>query len=134
MQYVTRATVTSAVDACRSKLQVDKKADLSPVTQADRAAELAMRQVIMNSCPHHDILGEEFGLHKGEEASSAADRGFRWVLDPIDGTRAFITGVVQLTFPQLIIHAQQLPSCKSARHWVLPHRASRHKHASDSLC
>jgi histidinol phosphatase-like enzyme (inositol monophosphatase family) len=63
----------------------DLKADQSPVTLADRNAEQAMRAVLGERCPDCGILGEEFGL----ERSSAR---LRWVLDPIDGTRAFITG------------------------------------------
>ena len=66
-------------------LTADRKGDLSPVTQADRAAEQAMRAILAASCPDHGILGEEFGLDRPEAR-------LRWVLDPIDGTRAFITG------------------------------------------
>ena len=69
----------------RSALAADEKSDLSPVTQADRQAEQAMRAAIAANHPAHGILGEEFGL---DRAGSA----WRWVLDPIDGTRAFITG------------------------------------------
>ncbi|MDA8247662.1 MAG: inositol monophosphatase family protein [Rhodospirillales bacterium] len=69
----------------RSGLAAELKGDRSPVTAADRAAELAMRAVLAAHCPGHGIIGEEFG---------ESDRGarFRWALDPIDGTRAFITG------------------------------------------
>lgn len=56
-----------------------------------------MRELITARCPHHDILGEEFGLHQGTPAESEEDRGYRWVLDPIDGTRAFITGSCTLS-------------------------------------
>jgi myo-inositol-1(or 4)-monophosphatase len=69
----------------RSGLGADLKADHSPVTDADRGAEQAMRAVIARAYPGHGILGEEFGL------DNAAAR-LRWVLDPIDGTRAFLTG------------------------------------------
>jgi myo-inositol-1(or 4)-monophosphatase len=69
----------------RSGLAADLKSDQSPVTLADRAAEQAMRAVLAERFPDHGILGEEFG-------DEGADRRFRWVLDPIDGTRAFITG------------------------------------------
>ena len=69
----------------RAGLAADLKADDSPVTAADRGAELAMRAVLAEACPEHGILGEEFGLERPEAA-------LRWVLDPIDGTRAFITG------------------------------------------
>ena len=69
------------------------KGDLSPVTMADRSAEQAMRAVLSGRFPDHGILGEEFGLHRPECR-------LRWVLDPIDGTRAFITG--RPTFGTLI--------------------------------
>ena len=69
----------------RAPLAADDKADASPVTIADRTAELAMRAVLSQRFPADGIMGEEFGLDR-----PAARR--RWVLDPIDGTRAFITG------------------------------------------
>jgi myo-inositol-1(or 4)-monophosphatase len=69
----------------RSRLAVIRKGDESPVTVADREAERAMRIVLSRHFPTHGILGEEFGLER--EAAR-----LRWVLDPIDGTRAFITG------------------------------------------
>jgi len=69
----------------RSGLATDLKADASPVTIADRSAEQAMRAVLGACFPTHGILGEEFGLQNPEAE-------WRWVLDPIDGTRAFITG------------------------------------------
>lgn len=62
-----------------------QKDDRSPVTVADRTAELAMRAVLGERFPEHGIMGEEFGLEHPEAA-------LRWVVDPIDGTRAFITG------------------------------------------
>jgi len=70
----------------RQPLTVDDKADLSPVTAADRAAELAMRRLIAERFPAHGIIGEEYGPEReGAE--------FVWVLDPIDGTKSFISGV-----------------------------------------
>ncbi|HQT79659.1 MAG TPA: inositol monophosphatase family protein [Rhodopila sp.] len=69
----------------RAAIAADIKADQSPVTIADRNAEQAMRGVLGDLCPDCGILGEEFGLERPEAA-------LRWVLDPIDGTRAFITG------------------------------------------
>jgi len=59
--------------------------DFDPVTAADRAAEVAMRDVLAKRRPQDGIFGEEFGVSEGES-------GLTWVLDPIDGTRAFISG------------------------------------------
>lgn len=59
------------------------KGDSSPVTLADRNAEAAMRRLIEARYPRHAVIGEEHGTRPGER--------YRWVLDPIDGTRAFIT-------------------------------------------
>jgi len=70
----------------RRPIAVDDKPDLSPVTAADRAAETAMRDLIARRFPAHGIIGEEFGRER-EEAD------FVWVLDPIDGTKSFISGV-----------------------------------------
>ncbi|WP_340116647.1 histidinol-phosphatase [Pelagibius sp. 7325] len=69
----------------RQGLAVEAKADESPVTRADREAEMAMRELIAAAHPDHGIHGEEFGVENpGAE--------FVWVLDPIDGTKRFITG------------------------------------------
>ena len=70
----------------RQPLAVDDKADLSPVTAADRAAEQVMRSLIERRFPDHGIIGEEFGRAR-ENAE------FVWTLDPIDGTKSFISGV-----------------------------------------
>ncbi len=61
-------------------------ARFDPVTIADRNAEQAMRTLINATYPEHGIIGEEFGAEN-------ADAEFVWVLDPIDGTRSFITGL-----------------------------------------
>ena len=77
----------------RAGVAADLKADQSPVTIADRSAEQAIRAALTERFPDHGVLGEEFGLDRPEAA-------LRWVLDPIDGTRAFITG--RPTFGTLI--------------------------------
>lgn len=69
----------------RSGVGADLKTDATPVTVADRTAEQAMRSVLFGRMPEHGILGEEFGLDR-------PGARMRWVLDPIDGTRAFLTG------------------------------------------
>lgn len=68
----------------RSDLTIEIKADLSPVTIADMKAEEVMREAIMAAFPDHGILGEEFGHHQ-------PDATYQWVLDPIDGTKSFIS-------------------------------------------
>jgi inositol-phosphate phosphatase / L-galactose 1-phosphate phosphatase / histidinol-phosphatase len=70
----------------RKPLAIAEKADLTPVTVADRAAEETMRGLIERHFPEHGILGEEFG-------GVREDAEFVWVLDPIDGTKSFISGV-----------------------------------------
>ncbi len=65
---------------------VETKSDQSPVTLADRGAEELMRARIGRRFPAHGIIGEEFGNER-------ADAEFVWVLDPVDGTKAFITGL-----------------------------------------
>lgn len=69
----------------RTPVAVDVKADDSPVTIADREVEAEMRALIKAAFPEHGILGEEHGIENG-------DAEYVWVLDPIDGTKAFITG------------------------------------------
>ena len=64
---------------------LEAKDDASPVTLADRAAEAAMRSLIERAYPADAIIGEEYGVKEGSS-------GRAWVLDPIDGTRAFISG------------------------------------------
>ncbi|HUX92703.1 MAG TPA: histidinol-phosphatase [Ignavibacteriaceae bacterium] len=77
----------------RSNIQIDSKSDNSPVTIADKSAEELMRLEIMNEFPQHGIIGEEFGTY-----NDSAE--YKWILDPIDGTKSFICGAV--TFGTLI--------------------------------
>ncbi len=69
----------------RGDIDVESKSDDTPVTRADREAELLIRRRIRDAWPDDDILGEEFGVDAG--------RGGRtWVIDPIDGTKSFVAG------------------------------------------
>ena len=68
-------------------IRVDEKSNHTPVTLADRGAESAMRRLIEENYPQHGIYGEELGI---KEAFGPFPR-YRWILDPIDGTRAFIS-------------------------------------------
>ena len=75
LRYFRRADLTAE----------SKKADFDPVTVADRDAEKAMRTILDEARPEDGILGEEFGVKEGTS-------GLTWVLDPIDGTRGYISG------------------------------------------
>lgn len=70
----------------RSGVVVDDKTDASPVTIADRESETAMRTLLDAHVPAHGVFGEEHGAVR-------TDADYVWVLDPIDGTKAFITGL-----------------------------------------
>ena len=87
-----------ALSYFRTQLDVISKLDESPVTIADREIEKHLREMIGARFPDHGIYGEEFGVKKGN--------AFTWVLDPIDGTKSFITGfplfgtLISLTFEE----------------------------------
>src|SRR5881392_2369121 len=70
----------------RTAVTIDDKSDLSPVTIADREAETAMRTLLARHVPQHGVHGEVHGVER-------PDAEYVWVLDPIDGTKAFITGL-----------------------------------------
>lgn len=89
MHKLADASGSAILPFFRTSLAPENKAGpgaFDPVTEADRAAEVAMRRLIVESLPTHGIVGEEFGTERGEAQ-------FRWVLDPIDGTRSFISGL-----------------------------------------
>jgi histidinol-phosphatase len=65
---------------------VDRKADNTPVTVADREAEQRLRSLITQYWPDHGVVGEEFG-------HSTATSQYTWLIDPIDGTKSFVSGV-----------------------------------------
>lgn len=67
-------------------LAVERKRDASPVTEADRGAERLLREAIAREFPGDAVLGEEYGESPGTS-------GYKWILDPVDGTKSFIHGV-----------------------------------------
>ena len=92
-----RSRYEIAIDAARQaaqlaqrfytgEFQVEQKADRSPVTVADREAEVHLRTHLLAAFPNDGFLGEEHGERPGSS-------GFRWVIDPIDGTRSFVRGI-----------------------------------------
>ena len=88
------ATLLAAADAAaahtlplfRTKLAIDNKLEtgFDPVTEADKGAERVIRAIIADAFPDHAIIGEEWG--------STGDSRYAWIIDPVDGTRAFISG------------------------------------------
>lgn len=83
---IVRVASTRSLDWYRSVERIDNKSadGFDPVTEADRAVESELREQLSKRFPGHAILGEEFGL--------TGSGPLRWTIDPIDGTRAFITG------------------------------------------
>lgn len=82
---VIRPFFRTRIDVRDKRPMIGGKPVFDPVTEADKGAEAAIRSIIRRERPEDGILGEEFG----EEAGT---NRWRWVLDPVDGTRAFITG------------------------------------------
>jgi histidinol phosphatase-like enzyme (inositol monophosphatase family) len=77
----------------RKIIPAERKADITPVTEADRAAERAIRAILAVERPLDGVIGEEYGETEGSS-------GLVWVIDPIDGTKAFMSG--RATFATLI--------------------------------
>jgi myo-inositol-1(or 4)-monophosphatase len=88
LDRLANAAAESILPHFRTSASVETKSDtrFDPVTVADRDAEAAIRRLINDTYPEHGIVGEELG-------SERADAEFVWVIDPIDGTRSFITGL-----------------------------------------
>ncbi len=109
----------------RQPLAVDDKPDLTPVTAADRAAEQAMRSLIESRFPEHGIIGEEFGRVR-------EDAEFVWVLDPIDGTKSFISGV-PLFGTLIALTRAKAPDPRHHRPADFARALGRRRRASDDL-
>ncbi|PPC76454.1 histidinol-phosphatase [Pokkaliibacter plantistimulans] len=87
-ELLAEAAATAIAPYFRTQMDVEDKGSalFDPVTLGDKAAERAMRDLLAQHYPEHGILGEEEDRHVGSSPLT-------WVLDPIDGTRAFITGL-----------------------------------------
>ncbi len=83
---ITAAAETIPRRFFRQGVDITHKADESPVTIADRTTEAYIRKAIAQRFPDHGIIGEEF-------AETATETAYQWIIDPIDGTRAFISGM-----------------------------------------
>lgn len=83
-----KAAANKTLPMFRTPMNIDNKLDkgFDPVTEADRAAETAIRQIITDRFPDHAIIGEEW-------ENKLSDSPYTWIIDPIDGTRAYMSGV-----------------------------------------
>jgi myo-inositol-1(or 4)-monophosphatase len=90
-------TLRSSAAFAETEDKSEEGGAFDPVTAADRDAERAMRALIEEYFPDHGIEGEEFG-------SQASDSGYRWFLDPIDGTRAYVCGLPGWTTLIALLH------------------------------
>jgi myo-inositol-1(or 4)-monophosphatase len=89
VDQLARASGDAILPFFRTTLSVENKSrgeSFDPVTAADRSAEAAMRALIRKNFPEHGIVGEEYGNER-------TDAEYVWVLDPIDGTKSFISGM-----------------------------------------
>jgi histidinol-phosphatase len=83
---ITRRAAQVAMRYFDTALTIEWKGDLSPVTIADQETEQALRAGLLEAFPGDGFLGEEYG-------DSPGSTGYRWILDPIDGTRSFVRGI-----------------------------------------
>ncbi|MFM1918088.1 MAG: hypothetical protein RJB01_1603, partial [Actinomycetota bacterium] len=84
LELADRADEISLARYQAHDLQVETKPDLTPVSDADKAVEMALRTELQGARPDDAVIGEEFGYGEGERV---------WIIDPIDGTKNFIRGV-----------------------------------------
>lgn len=82
---VSEIASETAREYFRGRLGIEFKADESPVTQADKAVEAKVREYLQEHFPDHGIVGEEHGVQGGDQREM-------WIIDPIDGTRSFLSG------------------------------------------
>jgi histidinol-phosphatase len=103
------ATAQRAADAAEAVIRarwrerdfrIETKADATPVTEADREAETAIRAVLREAFPAHAVFGEEHGRSGGGD--------FLWLVDPIDGTRAFVRGYPMFSTQIALMHREEL--------------------------
>ncbi len=98
---------------------IEHKADSSPVTIADKRAEELIRSMVASAFPHDGFLGEEFGDQPGSS-------GFRWIIDPIDGTKSFIRHIpIWATLLGLEYNGEQIAGVAFAPVFGMTYRAVR---------
>jgi histidinol-phosphatase len=102
-----------------STFEIEKKADNTPVTLADREGEALIREMIGKAFPHDGFLGEEYGNQPGSS-------GFRWVIDPVDGTKSFIRHIpLWATLIGLEFRGEQIAGVAHVPVFAMTYRALR---------
>lgn len=102
-----------------STFEVEKKSDDSPVTRADREAESLIRAMVGKAFPEDGFLGEEYGNQPGSS-------GFRWVIDPIDGTKSFVRHIpLWATLIGLEFRGEQIAGVAQIPVFAMTYRALR---------
>ena len=100
------------VKAYRGKFRVRYKADASPVTEVDEAAEAAIKKILHKKFPDYGFYGEESGFDRGAMrrggGKDRADAEYLWLVDPIDGTKAFVRGYPIFSVQIALMHRGEL--------------------------
>lgn len=91
----------------RGSFEIEIKDDRTPVTIADREAEIAIRAVLTGAYPDHGIFGEEFGKEQ-------ADADYLWLVDPIDGTKSFVRGTGMFSTQIALMHQGRIIAAVSS--------------------
>src|SRR5450631_4804444 len=99
--YAAEQAAAIARACYQHNIEVRIKADKSPVTEADVRCELAIREIIEARFPAHGFYGEETGMHR-------QDAEFLWIVDPIDGTKAFVREYPMFSTQIALMHNGEL--------------------------
>jgi len=110
-EHIAKEAGLITLEYYRGEFTTELKADNSPVTVADRAAERFLRAEISTRFPDHGIIGEEFGetppAEATHETNESDEEQYTWVLDPIDGTKSFIHGIPLYTVLVALLRNQE---------------------------
>ena len=96
-----KAAATDIMQHYRGDFEVEIKSDQTPVTVADRSAEEIIRRTLLNAFPDHGFFGEESG-------KAQADAEYLWLVDPIDGTKSFVSGYGMFSTQIALMHRGEL--------------------------
>ena len=96
-----KAAATDIMQHYRGNFEVEIKSDQTPVTVADRSAEEIIRRTLLNAFPDHGFFGEESG-------KAQTDAEYLWLVDPIDGTKSFVSGYGMFSTQIALMHRGEL--------------------------